>query len=172
MKIYEVCKESALQITKNSTNDIPGTSMSIPSERLKIKLDDNGEPMIEKRLFNIIRERFLPYDEVLFYYFRRIVLITIFSVFLYLMLSTVETSGPSVVLIITTMATTSLPLIVGVIWNTCSDEQKAANTLALKFKLAKVLVVHSYDNVMEEIIVEVTRTGMQGEVSFGKPLIL
>ena len=170
-KIYEVCRESVpLQITENNTNDISG-STSTPKECFKILLDDNGEPIIEKQLYDIIRERFLPYDEFLLCYFGRVFLMTIFNVFLHIVLSTAETSGlSSVVLIINTMVTTSLPLLVGVIWNTCSDEQKAANSLALKTKLEKILVVHSYNK--GEIMLEVTNRGTQGEVSFGKPLTL
>jgi hypothetical protein len=164
--IYEVCRESApVQPTAlansgverdESANDAE-TSNNNPiraANRFFIKLNYDREPIIPKQLYNKVREEFLPYDRVLFYYFMGIFFVTVFAYFLYTMMSLSDRSGiTSSVKIIGSMAATTLPIIFDFVWTKNSDEKKAAKTIALKSKLKRVLTIHS-SNDHEEIEVE------------------
>jgi hypothetical protein len=170
--IYEVCKESipvtpvqptALaksgEESDESVNDAE-TSNNRPiqaSKKFVIKLNDDGEPIIPKMLYNIIREKFLPYDRVLFYYYMGVFFVAVFAYFLYTMMSLSERSGiTSSVQIIGSMAATTLPIIFDFVWKKNSAEEKAVNTIALKSKLKRVLKVHSSNETSGEIEVETT----------------
>ena len=152
--IYEVCKEStpvqptALANSESATPVQSGVerdeSANDAETKPVIKLNGDGEPIILKTLYDDVREKFLPYHRVLFYYFLGIFFVTVFAYFLYTMMSLSEKSGITrSVQIIGSMAATTLPIIFDFVWKKNSDEQKAANAIALKSKLKRVLTVHS-----------------------------
>ncbi|CAB4033646.1 Hypothetical predicted protein [Paramuricea clavata] len=169
--IYEVCKESTpVQSTalansgrERNENATPVQSGVEKYENANdaetkpgIKLNDDGEPIILKTLYDKVRKKFLPYHRILFYYFLGIFFVTVFAYFLYTMMSLSEKSGiTSSVQIIASMAATTLPIIFDFVWTKNSDEQKATNAIALKSKLKRVLKVHSSNETSGEIKVEV-----------------
>ena len=167
--IYEVCKETIAvegdeysnSITENggNTNNTPQSSTTGPfRERFNIEFDDDRGPIIPKELYDLVRERFLPYDRILFHYFQGVFFIAIFAYLLYIMMSLAQKSGISnSVQIIGTIAATSLPFIFDFVWKKSSDEQKAANSIVLKSKLKRVLLVQSLNNTTGgEMVVEFT----------------
>ena len=174
-KIYKVCKEiinHPVQVThaeeapsetsdhsiETDSNDSFHTSTS-PAviKRFKMKLDENGEPVIPKPLYDIVRETFLPYHKILVPYFEGVIFVVICAYFLFIFMSLAQASGvSSSVQLISTMAATSLPFLFDIIWKKNSDRQKAANNLALKSKLKHVLLVCSSNDATGEIIVEFT----------------
>ena len=145
-KIYKVSKEGITQsvhVTRpeGSLGETSQSSTETDTiRRFKIKLDENGEPLIPKPLYDIVREKFLPYDEILVPFFGGLTFVVIFAYFLYIFMSLAQASGiSSSVQIISAMAATSLPFLVNVFWKKYNDEQKKANNLALKYKLKHVL---------------------------------
>ncbi|CAB4033205.1 Hypothetical predicted protein [Paramuricea clavata] len=156
--IYEVCKETTpVQPTAlaNSGGERDDSANDAETKLHVIKLNDDGEPIIPKKLYNIVREKFLPYDRVLFYYFMGIFFVTVFAFFLYTMISLSERSGvTSSVQVIGSMAATILPIIFDFVWRKNSGEQKAAKITALKLKLKRVLKVYSSNETNGEIKVE------------------
>mgnify|MGYP002804088037 CR=1 FL=1 len=59
-----------------------------------IKLDNyDGEPIIPKKLYDVVREEFLPYDRVLLKYFIGVFSVAIFAYFLFILISLFRTSG-------------------------------------------------------------------------------
>ena len=169
--IYEVCHESvpvegderSNNTTENASNanNTSRSSTAAPlTDCFVIKLDSNGEPMIPKALYNSVREKFLPYDRILFHYFHGVLFIGIFAYLLFIMMSLAETSGISnSVRIIGTIAATTIPFIFNFVWKKNSDEQKAANIIALKSKLKRILLVHSSDDTTGEMVVELVKEG-------------
>ncbi len=166
-KIYEICNESKpVQNTparqeRNSTSEDSaetnnGNGQDQESNTFVIKLDDDdGEPVIPKELYNKVREKFLPYDRVLFEYFIGVFPVAVFAYFLYILISLFQRSGISESAQTTgSIAATALPFIVDLVWRKNSGEQNAANSIALKSKLKRVLVVHSSDETRGKIEVE------------------
>ena len=156
-KIYKVCRESnrPVQVARSTSSN--ETENNDTLTRFKIKLDGNGEPVIPKPLYDIVREKFLPYDEILVPYFEGVIFVVICAYFLFIFMSLAQASGvSSSVRLISTMAATSLPFLFDIIWKKNSDGQKAANSLALKSKLKHVLLVCSSNDATGEIIVEFT----------------
>jgi hypothetical protein len=127
------------------------------SFRFEIKLDENGEPVIPKPLYDIVREKFLPYHDILVPYFERVVLVIVLAYFLFIFMSLAQTSGVSSnVPIISTMAVTSLPLLFDIMWEKNSEGRQAAKNCVLKSKLKRVLEVCSSNNDTGEIMVKYT----------------
>ena len=162
-KIYKVCKEGITQpVHVTRSEGTPGETAQSSAEtdsnrRFKIKLHENGEPVIPKPLYEIVREKFLPYDDVLVHYFGSLIFVLIFAYLLYIFMSLAQASGvSSSVQIISAMAATSLPFLVNVIWKKNNEEQEKANNLALKYKLKHVLSVCSSNDATGEIVVEFT----------------
>ena len=125
--IYKFCKESHVESDECSNN---GTENS--KERFIITRDYNGDPMIPKKLYNLVREKLLPYDRILFHYFQGVVFIAIFAYILYILLSLAQTSEISgSVQVIGTIAATSIPFIFNFVWKRKSDEQKEADSAVL-----------------------------------------
>ena len=109
-----------------------------------IKQAVDGEPIIPKKLYDLVRKTHLPYDEILFYYFQRVFFILIFAYFLYIMISLAQTSRvPGSIQVTSTIAATSLPFIIDFVWKRNSDEQKEADSIALQSKLKRILRVRS-----------------------------
>ena len=163
-EIYKVCKKGITRPvhvtrlkTHGETSDFSTVTDSI--NRFEIKLDENGEPVIPKPLYDIVREKFLPYDEILVPYFEGLIFVILFAYLLYIFMSLAQASGiSSGVQIISTMAATSLPFLVNIIWTKSNEKQKEANSLALKYKLKHVLSVCSSNNDTGDIVVEFTGT--------------
>ncbi|CAB4030106.1 Hypothetical predicted protein [Paramuricea clavata] len=155
--IYEVCKESTpvQHALANSGGERNESANDAETQPHVIKLNSDGEPIIPKQLYDKVRKTFLPYHRVLFYYFQGIFFVTVFAYFLYTMMSLSEKSGiTSSVQIIGSMAATTLPIIFDFVWKKNSDEQKAANAIALKSKLKRVLKVYSSNETSGQIKVE------------------
>ena len=164
--IYEVCHESvpveADERSNNTTenasnaNNTSRSSTTVPlTDIFEIELDGDRKPIIPKALYNSVREKFLPYDQILFHYFHGVLLIGIFAYLLFIMMSLAEASGISnSVQIIGTIAATTVPFIFDFVWKKNSDEQKAANIIALKSKLKRILLVHSSDATTGKMVVE------------------
>ncbi|XP_028419206.1 uncharacterized protein LOC114544571 isoform X1 [Dendronephthya gigantea] len=139
----------------SSDNDSSQTSTSDFTPRYVINLDKNGEPFIPKPLYDIVRETLLPYDEILFPFFVKVLLVVLFAYYLFLFLSLSQSSGvTSNAKILTTMVATSIPFLFDVIWAKSSDAQKTANDLALESKLKCILKVCAVNKETEEIQVE------------------
>ena len=164
-KIYKVCKKGItrpVHVTRRegTHGEISDSSTATDSiNRFEIKLDENGEPVIPKPLYDIVREKFLPYDKILVPYFEGLIFVILFAYFLHIFMSLAQASGiSSGVQIISTMAATLLPFLVNIIWTKNNEKQKEANSLALKYKLKHVLSVCSSNNDTGEIVVEFTGT--------------
>ena len=158
--IYKVSKESSAESGKGSTNVAMNSntaSNTSDSKTLKIRYHpEDGEPMIEKELYNLVREKLLPYDKILFYYFQRVFFILIFAHFLYIMISLAQTSRvPGFIQVISSIAATSLPFIFDFVWKKNSDEKKEADSIALQSKLKHILRVVSSD-IKGDIYVEIS----------------
>ena len=106
--IYEVCHESVpVEGDERSNNTTENASNSDNTSRssttgpftvcFKIELDGDGEPMMPKALYNLVREKFLPYDRILFHYFHGVFFIGIFAYLLFIMMSLAETSESRIV---------------------------------------------------------------------------
>ena len=158
--IYKVCKESRVDGDECSNNatEISCTINTSRQRHFKIKRNDNdGEPIIEKKLYDYVREKLLPYDRILLPYFQGVFLIAIFGYFSYILMSLAETSGiSSSVQTIGTIAATSLPFVFDFVWKKNSDEQNAANDIALQSKLKHILRVCKSNDTTGEIEVECT----------------
>ena len=170
--IYEVSNEPVVDIqgdkspnetadnemTENDKNSTSiSESMTACGKHFNIKLDEDGVPTVPKKRYDLVREKFLPYDRVLFYYFQGVFFVVIFAYLLFILMSLAQTSKISnIVQIIGSIAATSLPFIFNLVWKKDSDEQKAANNIVLKSRLRRILLVHSSNRVTGEIIVEYT----------------
>ncbi|CAB3988391.1 Hypothetical predicted protein [Paramuricea clavata] len=167
--IYKVCKrtigavesgENSNSVTENggNVNNTPRSSTTGPfGERFNIELNDDRGPIIPKKLYDLVRERLLPYDRILFHYFQGVFFIAIFAYLLYIMMSLAQKSGISnSVQIIGTIAATSLPFIFDFVWKKSSDEQREANSIVLKSKLKRLLLVQSFNNTTGGMVVEFT----------------
>ena len=162
--IYEVCKEpidnkmsenADNEITENNDADSMSESTTTPGNLFKIKLDEDGVPTIPKELYDLVREKFLPYDRVLFFYFQGVFFVVIFAYILFIVMSLAQTSGISNSVQITgTIAATSLPFIFDLVWEKNSDVQRAAKNIVLKSRLRRVLLVHGSGRVTGEIDVD------------------
>lgn len=149
-----------LNINDNS-NDISraATLSTSRNKRFTIKTDESGEPVIPKPLYDIVRETFLPYDEILIPYITGVFSVAVFAYFISIFMALAQASGiSSIVQVISTTVVTSLPFLFDIIWKKNSSEQKAANTLALQSKLEHILIVLSPSNSTKEIVVEFTGT--------------
>ena len=152
--IYKFCKESHVESDECSNN---GTENS--KERFIITRDYSGDPMIPKKLYNLVREELLPYDRILFHYFQVVVFMAIFAYILYILLSLAQTSEISgSVQVIGTIAATSIPFIFNFVWKRKSDEQKEADSAVLISKLNCILLVCNRNDKTEKIDIEVRHT--------------
>ena len=162
--IYKACRKRintvqglppVTQVGRSETSDNENDENN--SFRFEIKLDENGEPVIPKPLYDIVREKFLPYHDILVPYFERVVLVIVLAYFLFIFMSLAQTSGVSSnVPIISTMAVTSLPLLFDIMWEKNSEGRQAAKNCVLKSKLKRVLEVCSSNNDTGEIMVKYT----------------
>ena len=166
--IYKVCKESRVESDQSSINVTENFNIASNTSDSSTKKDiftiglddDDGEPIIQKELYNSVRETLLPYDEILFYYFQRVFFILIFAYFLYIMISLAQTSRvPGSIQVISTIAASSLPFIFEFVWKKNSDEEKEADSIALQSKLKRILRVLSSDEVTGDIKVECKAEG-------------
>jgi hypothetical protein len=115
-----------------------------------IEEDKEGEPVISKPLYNLVREKFLPYDRILFQYFQGVFFIVLFAYVLYILMSLAQASGISgPVQVISTISTASIPFIFDSVWKKNSDEQKEADSIALKSKLKRILLVRGSNDINE-----------------------
>ena len=176
--IYEVCLESVSmegdERSKNTTKNVVNANNISPSSstchftnRFKIELDGDGEPIIPKALYDLVREMFLPYDRILFHYFQGFFFIAIFAYILYIIMSLAQTSEISnSVQVIGTIAATTMPFIFDFVWEKNSEEQKTANIIALKLKLKRILLLHSLDNKTGEMVVELVKEGRKERMKY------
>lgn len=113
----------------------------ISTTSFELKFGKNGEPKISKKLCDIVRENILPYNEILYHYFEGIVFVVILANFLCIIMSLAQKSGVfESVLMIGAMAAITLHLIFDLFWKKNSEEQKAANDIAMKSKVKSILV--------------------------------
>ena len=156
--IYEVCKNSRPddeQVGDESNSIVDKNDINILNDKFVIQLGNDGEPLIPKELYNKIREKFLPYNRVLFSYFFGVFIVAGFAYFLSLLLSLSQSSGvSSSTEVIGSIAATFLPFLFNIVWNNASDEQNAVDTIALKSKLKRIFVVCSSSAVSGEIVVK------------------
>jgi hypothetical protein len=125
------------------------TSQSPPSP---IEKDKEGEPIISKKIYNSVREEMLPYDRILFQYFQGVFFIVLFAYVLYILMSLAQASGISgPVQVISTISAASIPFIFDSVWKKNSDEQKEADSIALKSKLKRILLVLRWNDMRTEI---------------------
>ena len=164
--IYKVCRDSidAPQVSRSTTERDRGETSDHSSDNdndningfnFIIKLDENKEPVIPKPLYDIVRENFVPYHDILVPYFQRVALIIVLSYFLYIFMSLAKTSGVSSnVQIISTMAASLLPFLFDVMWEKGSSRRQSANNAVLKSKIKHVLEVYGSNNDTGEIMVK------------------
>ena len=166
MNIYKVCKESSVESDECSDNVTEDFNMASEVEKLSttdtsrkrftITTNDDGEAIIPKELYHLVREKLLPYDRILFDYFQGVLFTAIFGYLLYILMSLAQTSGISgSVQVIGTIAAASLPFIFNFVWRKNSNEQKKVDTIALKLKLNHILLVRNRNDKTREIDVEV-----------------
>ena len=178
--IYEVCREYSPSVrithgvsdgkrressnndseTENNSNDEINNSgnnndENNPPNLFDIKLSDDGEPMIPRKLYDKVREKFLPYDQVLFPYFAGVLIVIAFAYFLFVLMSLSQKSGvSSSVQVVGSISGAILPIMFNFVWKQNGEEQKSANKIAMKSKLKRVLVVHHRSDDHEIIEVE------------------
>lgn len=114
----------------------PTTSSSITERNDEESEESNNtgysvnikEGTVSKALYHKIREHKLPYNEVLFYFSLRIILIANFCLIVFVMMSLAQKSNIAVpVQIMSTIAVSTFPLIFDMIWADHSFEQKNVN---------------------------------------------
>ena len=128
---YEVCKE----LWEN--NDAP---VQNPEGNLKDFTVNVNDGKILKTLHNMIREKILPYDKVLFYFFARMVFVATFFLILYAMMSLAQKSnisGPAQ--IISSIIVSTFPFFFDAIWAEDTFEQKDANNKEQKQMIRKIM---------------------------------
>ena len=166
--IYKVCRKSinSVQVSRSTTErDIDRGGTSHDSSETDnddnngfdfiIRLNENKEPVIPKPLYDIVRESFLPYHDILVPYFERVAVIIVLAYFLYIFMSLARTSGVSSnVQTISTIAATSLPFLFDLMREKGSNKRQAANNAVLKSKIKHVLEVYGSNNDTGEIMVK------------------
>ena len=148
--IYECCEEY-YEKKKGSDTSTPTTS-SLITERNDEESEESTESpdqgysvnvkegTVSKALYHKIREHKLPYNEVLFYFSMRMILIANFCLIVFVMMSLAQKSNIAVpVQIMSTIAVSSLPLIFDMIWADYSFEQKNVNYKKLKKELNSIM---------------------------------
>ncbi|CAB4011447.1 Hypothetical predicted protein [Paramuricea clavata] len=106
---YEVCKE----LWEN--NEAP---VQNPEGNLEVFTVNVKDGKILKTLYNKIREKILPYDKVLFYFFARMVFVATFFLILYAMMSSTQKSNiSSSAQIISSLIVSTFPLFFDAIWD-------------------------------------------------------
>ena len=154
MNIYKVCKESCVE-----SHVDPNNVTEDSRKRFTITTNDDGEAIIPKELYHLVRERLLPYNRILFHYFQGVLFTAIFGYLLYVLMSLAQTSGISgSVQVIGTIAAASIPFIFNFVWKKNSDEEKKVDTIALKLKLNHILLVRNRNDKTGQIEVEVRCT--------------
>ena len=148
--IYECCEEY-YEKKKGSDTSTPTTS-SLITERNDEESEESTESpdqgysvnvkegTVSKALYHKIREHKLPYNEVLFYFSMRMILVANFCLIVFVMMSLAQKSNIAVpVQIMSTIAVSSLPLIFDMIWADYSFEQKNLNYKKLKKELNSIM---------------------------------
>jgi hypothetical protein len=104
-----------------------------------------------------VKDKFMPYDRILFQYFQGVLFVIVFAYLLYIVMALAQESAISgSVQIIGSIAATSLPFIFDFVWKKNSDEQKEADSCALKSKLKRILLVREVDDRTGQMVVELT----------------
>ena len=113
---YEVCME----LWEN--NEAP---VQNPEGNLEVFTVNVNDGKILKTLYNKIREKILPYDKVLFYFFARMVFVATFFLILYAMMSLAQKSNiSSPAQIISSLIVSTFPLFFDTIWANCTFEKR------------------------------------------------
>jgi hypothetical protein len=140
-EIHEVCKnfkeeEKKAKTSSSATNE---TSSQNRAENIGIDVDvESGR--ISKDLYDKIREKVMPYYEVLFYFFARMFFVANFCLIVFVMLLLAQKSNIAVpVQIMSTMAASTFPLIFDAIWAEHSSEQIQVNAKELHIKLKNIM---------------------------------
>ena len=145
-KIYEICEELASE-NSVSTNDTHSPDVD-ENNRFSVNVKSGT---VSKALYEELRETYLPYNEVFFWFFVRLFFVANFCLFVYVMILFFQLSGISGTLqIISTMAVGTLPFIFDAIWTEHTLEQKKVADMKLKLLLKQVIKFKRQDgNVIE-----------------------
>ena len=134
-KIYEICEELASE-NSVSTNDTHSPDVE-ENNRFSVNVKSGT---VSKALYEELRETYLPYNEVFFWFFVRLFFVANFCLFMYVMILFFQLSGISGTLqIISTMAVGTLPFIFDAIWTEHTLEQKKVADMKLKLLLKQVI---------------------------------
>ena len=153
--IYECCEEyyekKISEKKEESNTSIPTTSSLITERNDEGSEESTGSPdqgytvnvkegTVSKALYHKIREHKLPYNEVLFYFSMRMILIANFCLIVFVMMSLAQKSNIAVpVQIMSTIAVSTFPLIFDMIWSDYSFEQKNVNYKKLKKEVNSII---------------------------------
>ena len=152
--IYECCEEyyeKKISEKKEESDTYTPTTSSSTTERNDVESGESSntgysvnvkEGTVSKALYHKIREHKLPYNEVLFYFSMRMVLIANFCLIVFVMMSLAQKSNIAVpVQIMSTIAVSTFPLIFNMIWADYSLEQKSVNHKKLKQEINSIITL-------------------------------
>ena len=123
-----------------------------------IKFDENtGEAMISKKLYDEVSKKILPLDDLLFCFFRRILLVCIYAGVMFIVLILGKESGVSGSLqAISTIVAILIPFILDTIYADNHSSQKTSKNMATKDKLEHIILrVHKRERNV--IVVDLKR---------------
>ncbi len=147
---YLVLKTNIHEVCKDLRNE---PYVQRPQNREGFTVDVN-DGRIPKTLYNIIREKLLPYDKALFDYFTRMLFVGGFFLLLYAMMSLAQKSnisGPAQ--IISSMIASTIPFTFDTIWAQDTFEQKDANNKDQKQKIRQMMVLNGINGSDTNVII-------------------
>ena len=133
-----------------ATTDTTGNSGSLPSnseEENIIKFDEYGEAMISKKIYKTIKKHVLHFDQVLFYFVRRVIFVGIYGFGMLTVMVLVRESGASgIVQVISAVFAALIPFIFDTIFSDNHSSQIASEEIAMRQRLEHILKVKMQEN--------------------------
>ncbi len=112
-------------------------------EELKIESDKHGETMISKTLYEKVVKEILPLDQLLFYFFRKVIFIFLYAFVMFAVMTLARDSGVSnSVQAINGIAGALIPFIFDILFAEHHSPQKVCNDLAMKERLEHMLKIN------------------------------
>ena len=149
-KVYEVCNEfknKEKSKTPSSTDERSGQDGEENMNDTDVNVKDGK---VAKALYEKLREKILPYDNILFCFLVQMFFVGNFCLIVFVMLVLAQKSNIAVpAQIISTMVVSTLPLIFDALWTEHSFEQKHVNAKEVEHKLKKCMEMETKsDNIV------------------------
>ena len=136
--------------TRGKITEATGDSGSLPSnseEENIIKFDEYGEAMISKKIYKTIRKHVLHFDQVLFYFVRRVIFVGLYGFgMLTVMVLVRESAASGIVQVISAVFAALIPFIFDTMFGDNHSSQIASEEMAMRQKLKHILKVKMQEN--------------------------